>query len=225
MRTLPHASSCLESTVVGSSTISVFITNLGKYNEGELVGEWLALPTTSEHVTQCLERIGIDGIQYEEFFLTDYESLVNGVSDYISEYSNLNELNYLASKLEELSNNDIEIYEAIIDIGGHVQSVADLINLVDNLDCFQCLWNVNDEYDLGYYWIEESGGYNLKELGNLANYFDYEKYGHDIALEQGGTFYSSGYVYHTGESFTEDYDGKYVPEKYCVLSNLNYLEN
>ncbi|WP_413788539.1 antirestriction protein ArdA, partial [Providencia stuartii] len=24
--------------------ISVFITNLGKYNEGELVGEWLELP-------------------------------------------------------------------------------------------------------------------------------------------------------------------------------------
>lgn len=217
MQTLPHVSSCLESTVVGSSTISVFITNLGKYNEGELVGEWLALPTTSEHITQRLERIGIDGIQYEEFFLTDYESSVSGISDYISEYSNLNELNYLASRLEELSSNDIEIYEAVIDIGGHVQSVADLINLVDNLDCFQCLWNVSDEYDLGFYWIEESGCYNLKDLGNLANYFDYEKYGRDIALEQGGTFCSSGYVYHTGESFNEDYDGKCVPEEYCVL--------
>ncbi|OCG10250.1 antirestriction protein ArdA [Gilliamella sp. wkB178] len=217
MQTLPHVSSCLESTVVGSSTISVFITNLGKYNEGELVGEWLTLPTTSEHVTQRLERIGIDGIQYEEFFLTDYESSVSGISDYISEYSNLNELNYLASRLEELSSNDIEIYEAVIDIGGHVQSVADLINLVDNLDCFQCLWNVSDEYDLGFYWIEESGCYNLKDLGNLANYFDYEKYGRDIALEQGGTFCSSGYVYHTGESFTENYDGECVPEEYCVL--------
>lgn len=25
-----------------------FITNLGKYNEGELVGEWVKFPTTSE---------------------------------------------------------------------------------------------------------------------------------------------------------------------------------
>lgn len=54
-------------------------------------------------------------------------------------------------------------------------------------------------------------------LGNLANYLDYEKYGRDIALEQSGTFCSSGYVYYTGESFYEDYDGKCVPEEYCVF--------
>lgn len=41
MQTLPHVSTCLESTVVDLSTIPVFITNLGKYNEGELVDEWL----------------------------------------------------------------------------------------------------------------------------------------------------------------------------------------
>lgn len=57
------------------------------------MGEWLALPTTPEQVKQCFQRIGIDSINYEEFFLTDYESTVDGVSDYIGEYSNLNELN------------------------------------------------------------------------------------------------------------------------------------
>lgn len=43
---------------------------------------------------------------------------------------------------------------------------------------------MKNEYDLGYYLIEESGCYNLKELGNLTNYFNYEKYGHNIKLEQ-----------------------------------------
>lgn len=219
MQTLSNLSSCSKSTKGDFSVISVFITNLGKYNEGELVGEWLTLPTTSEQVNLCLKRIEIDGYNYEEFFFTDYESTINGVSDHISEYSNLNELNYLASKLEELSNDDIEIYEVAIELGCHVQSVADLINLVDNLDCFELLPDIHDEYDLGYYWIEESGCYNLKELGNLVNYFDYEKYGRDVALEQSGTFCSSGYVYDTGESFIEDYDGKDVPEEYCVLTS------
>lgn len=218
MQTLSNLSSCSKSTKGDFSVISVFITNLGKYNEGELVGEWLTLPTTSEQVNLCLKRIEIDGYNYEEFFFTDYESTINGVSDHISEYSNLNELNYLASKLEELSNDDIEIYEVAIELGCHVQSVADLINLVDNLDCFELLPDIHDEYDLGYYWIEESGCYNLKELGNLVNYFDYEKYGRDVALEQSGTFCSSGYVYDTGESFIENYDGKDVPEEYCVLT-------
>lgn len=114
MQTLPNVLSCLESTAVGSGTISVFVTNLGKYNEGELVGEWLELPTTSEQIKQFFERIGIDGINYEEFFLTDYESSINGVSGYISEYSNLDELNYLACKFEELSHDEIEIYEAAL---------------------------------------------------------------------------------------------------------------
>ena len=224
MQTLPNVSSCLESTAVGSGMISVFITNLGKYNEGELVGEWLELPTTPAQVKQCFKRIGIDGINYEEFFLTDYESTVYGVSDYIGEYSNLKELNYLASKLEELSNADIEFYEAIVNIDEHTNSIMDLINLVDNLDYFQCLSNISDEYDLGFYWIAESGCYSLKELDNLNNYFDYERYGHDITLEQNDTFYSGNYIYYAGESFCNDYDGKCIPKEYCVLMELYDLD-
>lgn len=181
-----------------SGVISVFITNLGKYNEGELVGEWLELPATSNEVEQCLTRIGIDGIQYEESFLTDYESSIEAVSSYISEYSSLETLNYLAAKLAVLSCDEICLYQAAIEMGNDIRSIDDLINLTDNLDAFQRLDNVNDEYDLGYYWIEESGCYQLEQLGNLSYYFDYERYGRDIFLEQGGVFCCGGYVYHNG---------------------------
>ena len=34
-----------------------YITNLGKYNEGELVGEWVKFPTTSEDLKKVFERI------------------------------------------------------------------------------------------------------------------------------------------------------------------------
>ena len=68
--------------------ISIYLTNLGKYNEGELVGEWVELPIKSKALEEALQRIGIDNIRYEEFFLTDWESLVEGVSNAISEYSN-----------------------------------------------------------------------------------------------------------------------------------------
>ena len=36
-----------------------FITNLGKYNEGKLIGEWLKFPTTPEELQNVFERIGI----------------------------------------------------------------------------------------------------------------------------------------------------------------------
>lgn len=33
---------------------AAFITNLGKYNEGELVGEWVKFPTTADELKRCL---------------------------------------------------------------------------------------------------------------------------------------------------------------------------
>lgn len=38
--------------------LRVFLTNLGKYNEGELVGEWLELPAAEEEVQAAFRRIG-----------------------------------------------------------------------------------------------------------------------------------------------------------------------
>ena len=56
-----------------------YVTNLGKYNEGELVGEYLKFPTTPEEVQALLKRIGIDGVRYEEIFITDFDGDVLGL--------------------------------------------------------------------------------------------------------------------------------------------------
>ena len=44
-----------------ASLFEAYITNLGKYNEGELVGETLKFPTTTEEVQGLLKRIGVAG--------------------------------------------------------------------------------------------------------------------------------------------------------------------
>ena len=69
-----------------------FVTNLGKYNEGELVGEWVKLPTTEEEMKKVFERIGIGskdefGQPYEEWFITDYECPIYGVQKMLGEYA------------------------------------------------------------------------------------------------------------------------------------------
>ena len=84
---------------------AAFITNLGKYNEGELVGEWVKFPTTAEELKEVFKRIGIGqkddfGQPYEEWFITDYDCYVDGLYSKLGEYENLDELNYLS-----LSNN------------------------------------------------------------------------------------------------------------------------
>ena len=61
-----------------------FVTNLGKYNEGMLVGEWVKFPTTEEEMQKVFERIGIGakddfGQNYEEWFIIDYDCYVDGL--------------------------------------------------------------------------------------------------------------------------------------------------
>ena len=106
-----------------------FIMNLGKYNEGALVGEWVKFPTTAEELQKVFERIGIGskddfGHPYEEWFITDYDCYVDGLYEMLGEYENLDELNYLASKLEELDDHDYEHFQAAMQVsdyasGGH----------------------------------------------------------------------------------------------------------
>lgn len=52
MQKLPEVSS----TQKELRGISVFVTNLAKYNNGELIGEWLDLPTKPKTIKQCFKR-------------------------------------------------------------------------------------------------------------------------------------------------------------------------
>ena len=47
----------------------IYIANLGKYNEGELVGAWFTPPVDFEEVK---ERISLND-EYEEYAIHDYE--------------------------------------------------------------------------------------------------------------------------------------------------------
>ena len=204
---------------------AAFITNLGKYNEGSLVGEWVKFPTTAEELQKLFERIGIGskddfGQPYEEWFITDYDCYVDGLYDKLGEYENLDELNYLASKLDEMSQGEYEQFQAAMEIGDHSGSLQEIINLTENLDCFDYLSGVRNDYDLGYYWIEESGCYDTSSLGALANYIDYESFGRDIRYEEGGVFGDNGYVRSNGGRFVDIYDGdiENIPDEYRVRS-------
>ena len=81
--------------------IKAYICNLGKYVEGTLVGEWVELPVLPEELDEALKRIGIDE-KYEEFFITDSESDIEGLSRVIGECSSIYELNELAEKIDNL---------------------------------------------------------------------------------------------------------------------------
>ena len=202
---------------------AAFITNLGKYNEGSLVGEWVKFPTTAEELQKVFERIGIGskddfGQPYEEWFITDYDCYVDGLYDKLGEYENLDELNYLASKLDEMSQGEYEQFQAAMEIGDHSGSLQEIINLTENLDYYDIYPDIHDHDDLGRYYIEELDAMQVPE--HLRNYIDYEAYGRDVALEEGGEFTDFGYVRDTGDRFDEVYDGERgsIPDEYRVMT-------
>ena len=202
---------------------AAFITNLGKYNEGELVGEWVKFPTTAEEMKKVFDRIGIGqkddfGQPYEEWFITDYDCYVDGLYDKLGEYESLDELNYLASKLDEMSQGEYEQFQAAMEIGDHSGSVQEIINLTENLDCYDVYPGIESYDDLGRYYIDELDAMQVPE--HLRNYIDYEAYGRDVALDESGDFTSFGYVRDTGSSFHEYYDGERgsIPEEYRVMT-------
>ena len=202
---------------------AAFITNLGKYNEGELVGEWVKFPTTAEELKEVFKRIGIGqkddfGQPYEEWFITDYDCYVDGLYDKLGEYESLDELNYLASKLDEMSDSEYAQFQAGMEMGDHCGSLQEIINLTENLDCYEVYPDIHDYDDLGRYYIEELDVMQVPE--HLQNYIDYEAYGRDVALEENGTFTDQGYVRDTGDSFHEYYDGERgsIPDEYRVMT-------
>src|SRR5690625_239821 len=77
-----------------SMEMQVFITNLGKYNEGEINGAWFSPPIDFEEVK---ERIGLNG-EYEEYAIFDYELPFE-----IGEYTPISEVNRLCRSEEHTS--------------------------------------------------------------------------------------------------------------------------
>ena len=134
--------------------IEAFVTNLGKYNEGELAGEWLTLPAEPGQLQDLLARIGVDGVQYEEIFVTDYETdvSVSRLHQYLGEYESLDELNYLAALLSDMDRGEREKLNAALAYGEYTGSVKDIINLAQNLDCYDYVPGIEDEDDLGHYF-------------------------------------------------------------------------
>ena len=138
--------------------------------------------------------------------------------DKLGEYENLDELNYLASKLDEMGEGEYAQFQAAMEVGDHSGSLQEIINLTDNLDCYDLYPSIQDYDDLGRYYIDELDAMQVPE--HLRNYIDYEAYGRDVALEESGDFTDLGYIRDTGSSFHEYYDGEpgSIPEEYRVMT-------
>lgn len=153
--------------------MKIFLTNLGKYNEGELVGEWVELPVSHEELQKVFERIGINE-EYEEYFITDYECDLYEVG----EYENIDKLNDIAERIKELDEEGSKVVKALIQkLGYTLDEAIDKVNSGDYMIYNDC----ENMTDVAYQVVEECG-YLENVPDNVACYFDYESFGRELEI-------------------------------------------
>ena len=194
--------------------LSGYLSNLGAYAGGRPAGEWVSFPTTAGHMKEVFDRIGIDVQNREAWHFTEFQSPIPHLAEKLEEHEHPDELNYLGKLLEMQFDDDREKFAAAIALGDHASSVAELINLAQNLDCYWIYPSVHNEEEYGHYLVDELEEPELPE--EAKKYFMYEEYGRDAAINDGGLFTEQGYIYNNQNTFTRWYDGRDVPEEYRV---------
>lgn len=188
---------------------SAYITNLGKYNEGDLVGEWVEFPIDEDDFADVLDRIGINE-EYEEWFVTDYDCNLEGFDwEELGEYPSYEKLQEFGELVDS-----IDDFEAV---NNAYEVTGDLEQAINGLQDGRIIYysGISSLEDMAYQLIDDMGG--PEELGRdtLETYFDYEMLGRDLSFddyetdeedEDGNTVYVNAGQYWCGDENASDYD-------------------
>lgn len=200
----------------------------------EFASAWLSFPTTKEAVQAMLQEIGVDGKNYNRYQIDGVESEFKSLIDCIPENADIDELNYLAAKIQNMDDHEIEILESVIEKNERNMTVTDIINNIDNIGCYY-LQPAITENEYGEFLLEVA----LDEIGMIANehitdteaysklmsrldeiekFVDTETFGGRYAHLEKGCFTDYGYLTLNGE-ITKDYTGKEdIPQEYRVFA-------
>ena len=205
----------------------------------------ITLPTTRDEIKPFLEATEIS--DWRDIGITEIDSDVTGLADklytIISDNgltpSTLDELNYLATRIEELQPTGYEIFSASIEAGRNCDSIAEMINLTlgENLNQFD-VFPTYDAKDYGDTLVnqfmadEHAIVFNrLKDsedpadrafaahIEKLEKHVDLAAFGRTTMKEEGGIFTEQGYLLGDGEGLQPLYNGAQdIPDEVCVLS-------
>ena len=171
-----------------NAIIKGYITNLGKYNEGDLVYKLISFPIDAAELNEALKEISCkytdeNGVVhnefYEEFFFSDWECEIP--FDF-GEFPNISEINDIAERVEALAEYEQDVLRVILE--EHTSDVDEALRIVEDND--YRTWDSCDKMaDVAEARADEFG--YLEDIPERFQcYIDYEKWGRDLEIK--GTF-------------------------------------
>jgi antirestriction protein len=172
------------------NTMEIYITDLAAYNNGYLIGEWVALPMNENDLsTKITEILAIGAkacgdVEHEEIFITDFECDLMR----INEYDSIEKLNEIAEAVEGLAEQELKAIRFLMD-NNLVNNFEEAMEKYEDVIIHE---NATME-DLAYEFINEC--YGIDSLpAIIANNIDYEKIGREMEMD-GQYFAEDGDIY------------------------------
>lgn len=205
----------------------------GETEEAKKIDDWIGFPCSPEEFKSILQVDGftdeqikncvIDGYlpafpEYSDvndfFSSTDHPYKENG---YIIRES-IDELNYLAHFLCSFGETDRAAFAAAIEAGEHNKSLAELINLAQNVECYNVVEEIYDWEDYGKYVAKEECNVNVDYLGELADYVDFERFGEEYAKRHSGHLLDDKFLETDCATYVVKYDGEVenIPDRFRI---------
>ena len=172
----------------------IHIWNLGKYNEGELVGDWINLPASEKKINNFLKQVvGLDK-NYEEYMISDYE-LDLQYSPF--EYENIYMLNLLAKAYEKIE--DLEKINCYLETQSSL-GISEIINVIlqeEKIPYYSYgvespIMDKEEKY--GYAIADLMGISEILDNNNISDYFDFKRYGDMCRISNSVELFDNGYI-------------------------------
>ncbi len=198
---------------------TVLIQNRTEFEKGNPATVFLSLPATKEELHEAMKALNITADNPQDFFLNGYSTADNRrieiPSDWIRD-GDLDRINYLASRLEEMTPEQLEKLDAVMHSNFKPESLDKLIDHTYNTDFYSYVPGILSYKELGGYFLNDSGKVQMPEEWKAG--IDKESFGFNAALHEDGKLTDYGYIARSGTDWKEVYAGQETPERYRIMS-------
>ena len=198
---------------------SVLIQNRTEFEKGNPATVFLSLPATKEELHEAMKALNITAENPQDFFLNGYSTADNRrieiPFDWIRD-GDLDKINYLASRLEEMTTEQLEKLDAVMHSDFKPESLDGLINHTYNSDFYSYVPGIFSYKELGDYFLNDSGKVQMPEEWKAG--IDKEDFGFNAALHEDGKLTDYGYIARSGTDWKELYTGQETPDRYRIMS-------